>query len=54
MDLVFEDAELKNWLKNYIKHKPQEALDLLAEMLPEALKSSRAHQKGEKTCQNKQ
>lgn len=35
--LEFEEAELKNWLKNYIKHKPDEALDLLTEMLPEAV-----------------
>ena len=35
--LEFEDAELKNWLDNYIKHKPEDALDLLVEMLPKAV-----------------
>ena len=51
--LEFQDAELKNWFKSYIAEKPDEALGLIAEMLPEALKSSRTRQKGEKTCQNK-
>lgn len=51
--LEFQNAELKNWLKCYIAEKPDEALDLIAEMLPEALKLSRTRQKGEKTCQNK-
>ena len=32
--LKFEDAELENWLKNYIDTKPQEALELIAKMLP--------------------
>lgn len=35
--LEFEDAELENWLKNYIDTKPQEALDLLAKMRPRAV-----------------
>lgn len=43
--LEFEDSELKNWLKNYIEHKPDEALDLIEEMLPEALKASKARHK---------
>ena len=32
--LKFEDAELENWLKNYIHHKPQEALELIERVLP--------------------
>ena len=35
--LEFEDAELKNWIESYIKHKPEEALDLLVEMLPKTV-----------------
>ena len=34
MYLEFEDAEMENWLKNYIDTKPQEALELIAKMLP--------------------
>ena len=34
-----EDVELKNWLKSYIDTKPQEALELLAEMLPLAVEA---------------
>lgn len=34
---TFEDAELKNWLENYIDTEPQKALELLAEMLPRAV-----------------
>ena len=36
--LEFEEAELKNWLKDYIANKPKEALVLLAEMLQLAVK----------------
>lgn len=34
---TFEPAELRNWLENYIDTNPQEALELLAELLPKAL-----------------
>ena len=34
VELEFEDVELRNWLKDYIKHKPSEALELIAEVLP--------------------
>ena len=34
VSLEFEDIELRNWLKDYIKHKPSEALELIAEVLP--------------------
>ena len=40
--LRFEDAELENWLKSYIATKPQEALDLLAKMLPLAVEKLKA------------
>ena len=40
--LEFEDAELKNWLNKYIETKPQEALELFAEMLPLAVEKLKA------------
>ena len=39
--LEFQDAELKNWLKNYIHEKPAKALKLLAEVLPEFIETLR-------------
>ena len=33
--LKFQKAELKNWLKSYIAAEPHEALDLIAEVLPD-------------------
>ena len=39
VSFVFEAAELKNWLKSYITEKPEEALDLIAEVLPQAVES---------------
>ena len=41
--LEFEEAELKSWLKSYIDEKPEEALDLIAEMLPKAITTLKAH-----------
>lgn len=42
VDLRFEDAELENWLKSYIDTKPQEALVLIAKMLPLAVEKLKA------------
>ena len=39
VNLEFEDTELKNWLRSYIRHNPEEALDLIAEMLPLAVEA---------------
>ena len=35
--LKFQDTELKNWIKSYIEHNPQGALELFAEMMPLAV-----------------
>ena len=39
VSFTFEAAELKNWLKSYIAAKPEEALDLIAEVLPLAVEA---------------
>ena len=42
LECEVEDAELENWLKSYIDTKPQEALDLLAKILPLAVEKLKA------------
>lgn len=39
VEVEFEDIELKNWLKSHIAAKPEEALDLIAEVLPLAVEA---------------
>lgn len=33
VEMEFQEAELKNWLKTYIEHHPAEALEMIAEVL---------------------
>ena len=37
VEFDFDESELKNWLREYIKDKPEDAVRLLAEMHGEAI-----------------